>query len=57
MPLVDEHGRLIGRFESAEHFIMANSRLCTECNELRVNYELHKDGVCIYCREENDDEA
>ena len=57
MPPVDERGRLIGRFESAEHFIMANSRLCTECNELRVNYELHKDGVCIYCRKETNDEA
>jgi hypothetical protein len=37
------------RYESAEHFIMCNSRVCPECDELRVNYELNESGVCVYC--------
>jgi hypothetical protein len=40
------------RYESAEHFIMCNSRVCPECDELRVNYELNESGVCVYCEDE-----
>ena len=43
------------RYESAEHFIMCNSRVCPECDELRVNYELNESGVCVYCEEDEDE--
>lgn len=39
-------------YESVEHFILCNSRVCPECKQLRVNYELNKDGVCVYCEDE-----
>jgi len=57
MPMLDEHGRLTGKFESIDHFIDCHTRLCKECRQPRVNYELHDDGVCVYCRQqkENDD--
>ena len=42
------------RYESIEHFIMSNAEACSECGELRVNYELNDAGVCIYCEEEED---
>jgi hypothetical protein len=42
------------RYESVEHFIMCNSRVCPECDELRVNYELNESGVCVYCEEDED---
>jgi hypothetical protein len=45
------------RYESAEHFILCNSRVCPECDELRVNYELNESGVCIYCEEDEDEQT
>ena len=50
MPLVDEHGRLTGKFKSIDHFIDCHTRLCKECKMPRLNYELRDDGVCVYCR-------
>ena len=40
-------------YESIDHFIMAHSRVCHKCSELRTNYELNPSGVCIYCTKEN----
>ena len=48
MPTLDKHGRLTGKFESIDHFIDCHTKLCKECEEPRVNYELDKDGVCVY---------
>ena len=56
MPTLDKHGRLTGKFESIDHFIDCHTRLCKECRQPRVNYELHEDGVCVYCKKLHDTE-
>ena len=43
------------KYESIDHFIKAHSKPCTECDELRVNYELDADGVCLYCKARSHD--
>ena len=50
MPMLDEHGRLTGRFKSLDHYIDCHVRLCKKCNGEMLPYELDKDGVCVYCR-------
>ena len=56
MPTLDKHGRLTGKFKSIDHFIDCHTRLCKECKEPRVNYELREDGVCVYCKKLHDTE-
>ena len=51
MPLVDSEGRMIGRFRSMQHYIDCHTRLCEECGEERLPYEL-EDGVCVYCKQD-----
>ena len=54
MPTLDEHGRLTGKFESIDHFIDCHTRLCKECGKERTSYELHEDRVCVYCRQQKE---
>ena len=54
MPTLDKHGRLTGKFKSIDHFIDCHTKLCKKCGGEMLPYELDKDGVCIYCRQQKE---
>ena len=55
MPLVDSEGRMVGHFKSIEHFIDCHTRICPECGEERLTYEMTEFEICIYCQMEDED--
>ena len=54
MMVAKENGRQT-KFDSIDHFIQHHTKLCSECEEERLNYELNKDEVCIYCEKKEGD--